>query len=179
MRETASPAWREQGNRIAFDSWAWESKALQFFGASKLLLAQFDKETSEKNFANVPALLPTAEFLLSLALELICKAHYLKSQAGPPEEVYGHNTWERLKDGVLDDHQKALMRHAQEYVEWAGRYPTPKWTSEKHKERFDADHQIVEGVETIDGGSIPNSASRPRCAELIAMFEHIHLSLKG
>lgn len=178
MRDTASPAWRAFGDVIAFDYWAWESKSIQFYGVAKELLAQFDKGIAEQQFETIQ-FLPTAEFLLALALELICKAHYLRSKAGPREKVYGHDTWTRLNDSVLDEKQKTLMSHAQQYVEWAGRYPTPKWTSDEKKAKFDADRAIADGVEAIDGTTIPNTASRPRCDELLLLYEHIYALCKA
>ncbi len=178
MKESASPAWRSIGERAAFEVLAWEFKSREFYGVARHLLEQFDKGIAEKRYETI-MFLPTAQFMLSLALELIAKAHYLQSKAGPKEQVFSHDLWERLAEGVITDDQKTLMAHAQEYVEWAGRYPTPKWTTEKQKERFDAEKVVVDGVEGIHGPSIPNAASRGRCEEYIALYRHLLQSLKA
>jgi hypothetical protein len=103
----------------------------------------------------------------------------LQSKAGPKEQVFSHDLWKRLSEGILTDDQKTIMAHAQEYVEWAGRYPTPKWTTEKQRERFDAEKVVVDGVEGIHGPSIPNAASRGRCEEYIALYLYLRQSLQA
>jgi len=118
--------------------------------------------------------LPTAEFLLALALELLAKAYYLKANAGPQEAIYRHDVAGLLDPTFLTDEQHRLMRHAERYVVWAGRYPTPKWTKETFKEDYDVPSVVQGRIERINGADIPNTASRPRCDELLALYEHIH-----
>ena len=82
MRDTASPTWRNQGDAIAFDDHAWKGKANQFFFTANRMLSLFDSEIAEKKWDAI-ALLPTAEYLRALSVELIAKAYYLKTNAGP------------------------------------------------------------------------------------------------
>lgn len=119
-------------------------------------------------------LLPTAEFLLSLALELICKACYLKLNLGPCDAIYRHQVVDLLGPSFFNTEQRRLMLHAQRFVIWAGRYPTPKWIKESQKEDYDVPSVFTGSQEVIDARDLPNGASRPRCDELLALYDHIH-----
>ena len=70
----------------------------------------------------------------------------------------------------LSADQIRLIRHAERYVIWAGRYPTPKWTKERFKEEYDVPSIFVQGVETINGEDIPNTASIPRIKAKINLY---------
>ena len=173
MKNGSSITWRQDGDAEAFDDGAWEFKARQFKSTSQFLLQSFDAQLSMPTFESI-MLLPTAEFLLSLAVELLSKAYYLKAKLGPPEAIYRHDVATLLKDGFLNVEQSRLMCHAERYVVWAGRYPTPKWTKEQYKEYYDVPSTVIGSVEHIDATDIPNTASRPRCNELVALYEYIH-----
>lgn len=172
MKENASISWREEGDSQAFDHGAWEFKSRQFESSARFLLKAFDDQIASPTFESI-MLLPTAEFLLSLAVELICKAHYLKRSAGPREAIFRHEVLS-LCDGILfNPEQLVLMQHAERYVVWAGRYPTPKWTKEKFKEEYDVPSSFVGSVEHIDAAHMPNTASRLRADQLLALYQHI------
>jgi len=173
MKKGSSLSWRQDGDSEAFDDDAWEFKARQFESTAKFLLTSFDDHISAPSFETI-MLLPTAEFLLSLALELLAKAYYLKTNAGHQEAIYRHDVAGLLDSTFLTAEQYRLMRHAERYVVWAGRYPTPKWTKETFKEGYDVPSYVQGHVEHINGADIPNTASRPRCGELLALYEHIH-----
>jgi hypothetical protein len=175
IKAGASRSWREDGDAAAFDHESWEFRARQFESSSKFLLSSFDDRIKAADF-QVIMLLPTAEFLLSLAIELICKAFLLKAKIGEPEAIYRHDVSELLPKGLLSEEQRMLMLHAERYVVWAGRYPTPKWKKEVFKEEFDVPSVVSDGIERIDAGHVPNSSSRPRCDEMLALYEHLRQS---
>lgn len=175
MKPGASQSWREDGDAAAFDHESWEFRARQFESSSSFLLSSFDEKIKAPDFQAI-MLLPTAEFLLSLAIELISKAFLLKAKVGEPEAIYRHDVSELLPKGLLSEEQQKLMLHAERYVAWAGRYPTPKWTKEKFKEEFDVPSTVSDGIERIDASHVPNSSSRPRCDELLALYEHLRQS---
>ncbi len=173
MQPGTSISWRADGDAAAFDHDTWEFKSRQFLVSSKQLLSDFDAAIESPTFQSI-MLLPTAEFLASLALELIAKAYYLRSNAGPREDIYRHDVIVLCGAGFLSAEQEQLMLHAERYVVWAGRYPTPKWTKESLKENYDVPSVVVGSVEHIDATNIPNTASRPRVDQLLALYEHIH-----
>ena len=173
MKKGSSLSWRQGGGSEAFDDGAREYKARQFESTAKFLLKSFDAQISAPSFEAI-MLLPTAEFLLSLALELLAKAYYLKANVGPQEAIYRHDVAGLLDPTFLTYEQHRLMRHAERYVVWAGRYPTPKWTKEIFKEDYDVPSAVQGHIEHISASDIPNTASRPRCEELLALYERIH-----
>lgn len=175
MKPGASQAWRDGGDAAAFDDESWEYRARQFESSSKFLLASFDDRIKAANYEDI-MLLPTAEFLLSLAIELICKAYLLKAKVDKPEAIYRHDVSNLMPKGLLSEEQQKLMTHAERYVIWAGRYPTPKWTREDLKEGFDVSSTFSDGIEHIDASQLPNSSSRPRCDELLVLYEHLRQS---
>lgn len=191
MKTDASQRWRQEGERQAFSPEAWSFKGEQLASSATLLLDVHDREVAayfarsaehrtsgatviEANVAIFHAL-PTAQFLLCLAIELVSKARYLKLH-GPTEEIYTHQTLDLFEAGWLDAAEVALMEHASGYVVWAGRYPTPKWTRERFKEGYDVPSKFVDGVEHFEAEDIPNTASRQRCAQLVDLFNRVHAS---
>ena len=173
MLESSSESWRAEGDAAAFDSDEWEFKSRQFVGSARFLLQSFDEHPSAPTFDTI-MLLPTAEFLLALALELMSKVYYLRAKSGPQQAIYRHEVVGLYPEGFFSDRQVRLMHHAERYVVWAGRYPTPKWTKEHHREEYDVHSTFSGGVEHIHADDIPNTASRPRCGELIGLYEHVH-----
>jgi hypothetical protein len=173
MDSEASQAWRKQGDVVAFDHGAWEFHSRQFLGSAKQLLQIHDAAVAHQNFDSITAL-STATFLLSLAIEQVSKAYYLKSKRGPRESIYTHSVADLCGEKLLDGKGKQLMAYAEAFVVWAGRYPTPKWTKEQFKEAYDVPCKIIDGLEHIDAEKLPNSTSRARTDELLAQYKLIH-----
>lgn len=173
MHKNASKAWREQGDLRAFDHATWEFQSRQFCSSARQLLVVHDAQVAAPNFDSIMCL-PTATFLLSLAIEQITKAYYLKIGSGPKEEIFSHKVATLCGEKILSTDQKKLMAYAESYVVWAGRYPTPKWIAEKFKEKYDVPSSFVDGIEHIDAGKLPNAASRDRARQLLALYEYIH-----
>ncbi|MCK5666781.1 MAG: hypothetical protein KAI17_24995, partial [Thiotrichaceae bacterium] len=112
-------------------------------------------------------------FLISLAIELIGKAYYLKHSRDPKEAIYKHDVLSLCNGVPLDSKQQALMMFAESNVIWAGRYPTPKWTKEDFKKGYDVPCKIVDGVEHIEAEHFKNSASPQRVRELYNLYSYL------
>ena len=191
MKTDASQRWRQDSDKQAFNPVAWLFKAQQFGSSATLLLDVHDRElaaffsgstapapnaaTAIDEGAAIFHVLLTAEFLLCLAIELVAKARYLRLH-GPSEDIYTHQTLDLFEPGWLDAAEVKLLAHASRYVVWAGRYPTPKWTKESPKEGHDVPSKFVDGVEHFHADDIPNTGSRQRCAQLVALFNRVHAS---
>jgi hypothetical protein len=172
MKIGSSETWREHGASQAFDHGAWEFRSRQFCSSARQLLHVHDAQLAAPSFDSIMCL-PTAVFLLSLAIEQVCKAYYLKSGAGPKEAIYSHEVASLCGDKLLNAEQRDLMTYAEGFVVWAGRYPTPKWTKEIFKEAYDVPSAFVDGTEHIDATKMPNAASRERANQLLSLCEHI------
>jgi hypothetical protein len=118
--------------------------------------------------------LPTAEFLVSFSIELICKAYYLAKVKGPREAIYGHDVISLFQSSELSTEQTKLLEHTARYVIWAGKYPTPKWTKEKFKKDSDVPSEIVNGIERVNAPDMPGNSLRPRVDELFELYNFIH-----
>ena len=169
MKPNSSPAWRQQGDDLAFDDGAWEFQARQYYSSARILFAHFEAGNLAPSWETIMAL-ATAQYLLALSLELVAKAYFLKAKLGARENVYTHAVTNLIAGNLLNPDQKELLRAAEELVVWAGRYPTPKWTKEEFKEKYDVPAQVIAGVEQIDAKAIPNAATPQRCYEFIALF---------
>ncbi|MBI5908350.1 MAG: hypothetical protein HY848_00095 [Betaproteobacteria bacterium] len=113
-----------------------------------------------------------AQFNISLAVELVCKALYLKVAHGPREAVYTHQVAKLLPSGLLSQEQEELLNFAAQSVEWAGRYPTPRWDKESNKAKYDIPEK--NGPDSFDANDIPNRASIALIDALEALYVHIH-----
>lgn len=173
MKLGSSQIWRDEGDAVAFDHVAWEFKSRQFFATAQQLLADFETAKNAPTF-QVISLLTTGQFIASLALELIAKALYLKRNDGPIEHIYSHNVLDLCGPNLFSDDQAKLMCFAARSVVWAGRYPTPKWITEKQKEDHDVPSVFIDGLEHINALDFPNSASPFQLRQLLNLYPHIH-----
>lgn len=171
MKSNASQTWRATGDYAAFSTIQWEFQSRLYFSAALQLRTDFSAHIKSSPFEAV-ACLVVAQFNISLAVELICKALYLKLAGGPREEVYTHQVAKLLPPGLLSPEQVVLLSFAAQNVEWAGRYPTPKWDRESSKEKYDIPE--TNGPNTIDGNDLPNRASIALIEALEALYGQIH-----
>ncbi len=157
---------------MAFDHSQWEYQARQLAYSAQHLLDDHVDMMKVKAWEGI-ALLPTSQFLSSLAIELISKAYFLKRRIGNREEIYKHQVLD-LCDGItFSIEQEELMALAESNVVWAGRYPTPKWTKEKLKAEYGVPCEVIDGAEHIDASKIKNSSSPQRVADLLALYSFI------
>ena len=164
-----SKSWRAMGDGAAFAPFAWEFQARLFYRAARGLRAKDPMLTNEVDEDGIAGLV-VGQFDMALAVELIAKAYYLSAMLGPPEQVYQHEVLKLVPADMLTERERKLMQFATNCVVWAGRYPTPKWTTEKNKLAWD----VPELDGAINGADIPNAASGARIDELGALFEHLH-----
>ena len=180
MKSDSSKAWRHQGEVSAFDDGAFEFQSRNFFfSAARLLIVLDEGLTKIPPDYDVVAVVQPAQFLASLALELIAKAYYLRSKLGSKEDIYVHNVIELCGTGFFTPEQEKLMRYAAQYVIWAGRYPTPVWKTEKQKQAYDVPSTFIDGVEQVNSKDIPNSASTGKIDELLKLYGYIHEKWKS
>ncbi|MGN6152912.1 MAG: hypothetical protein ACTHOH_13030 [Lysobacteraceae bacterium] len=113
-----------------------------------------------------------AQLLLALAIELMAKAYYLKSGTRVEKDIYTHDL-STLVAGVVSSEQLELIRFSQQFVVWAGRYPTPRMNNPKALALADVSSQLVDGVEHFEARDFPNYASQDRYLELGGLFNHL------
>lgn len=178
MNSEFSKAIRNQGDQIAYDHGQWEFQSRQLAYSACHLLKEHIKMMERGAYEGI-ALLPTSQFLISLAIELICKAYYLKLGIGKREEIYKHDVLDLCQGILFSVRQKELMALAESNVIWAGRYPTPKWTKEKFKEDYDVPSKLIDGVEYLDADKMKNSSSPKRVEELIELYSYLKESWKN
>ncbi len=172
MKNGISSFIRNQGEQIAFDHGQWEFQSRQLAYSANQLLIDHIEMINNKNYEGV-ALLPTSQFLISLAIELICKAYYLKLGKGNREDIYKHEVFELCQDIHFNARQKELMNLAESNVIWAGRYPTPKWTKEKFKEDYDVPCKTINGKVYVEANKMKNSSSPKQVEELLELYSYI------
>ena len=171
MKSNASQTWRATGEYAAFAPVQWEFYSQLYFSAARQLRENYESHVKSSPFEAI-ACLVVAQFNICLALELICKARYLKAAHGQSEAVYTHQVAKLLPSGLLSKEQEELLNFAAQNVEWAGRYPTPKWDRESNKEKYDI--PAAGDAESFDANDIPNRASIALIDALEALYGHIH-----
>lgn len=174
MSENYSKSIRRENDEKAFDTEEWEFKSHQFISSAKFLVQSFDDSVDPLDFDRI-MFLPTAEFLLSFSIELICKAYYLAKRGDDArEDIYRHNVVSLFQSSELTAEQINLLEHTARCVIWAGKYPTPTWTKEKFKKDSDVPSEIVNGIEQIDTRKMPGASSRLRVDEMFELYNFIH-----
>jgi len=173
MNKEFSKSIRLENDEKAFDSDEWEFKSSQFTMTAKFLARSFDDKIDNLDFESM-MFIPTAEFLLSFAIELISKAYFLEKSSGKKETIYSHDVLSLFTNDELTTEQESLIEHCIRYVIWAGKYPTPKWTKEKFKQESDVPSEIVNGIERINALDIPTTSSRSRLDEMLELYNYIH-----
>lgn len=166
---TVSETWRRMGDAAAFQPEAWAARARQFYFAAQHLRANEPLTAGAVNEWTISCLV-VAQFNMSLAVELMAKALFLAGAHEDLARVYTHDVASLLPEGVLSDAQRDEVNFAVQAVVWAGRYPTPRWTSERSKATWDV-HEPQPGV--IDARLVPNSASPARIDALAEVVERL------
>ncbi len=172
MKKDHSDFIRNQGDRLAFDHGQWEFQSRQLAFSANHLLSDHVEMIKRKEYEGV-ALLPTSQFLVSLAIELISKAYYLKIGTGHREVIYKHEVLSLCEGITLSQRQRELMHIAESNVLWAGRYPTPKWTKEVFKEDYDVPCQIIDGKVHVEADKMKNSSSPDKVEELLELYSFL------
>jgi hypothetical protein len=169
MKPNTLKNWRDTGDYAAFAPVLWEFYSQLYFSAARQLRNDFKSYDVKASPFEAIACLVVAQFNMCLAVELICKARYLKVTNGPREKVYTHQVSKLLPAGLLSKEQKELLNFAAQNVEWAGRYPTPKWDLESNKEKYD-----IPEYSNSNSFETPNRATIELIDALEALYGHIH-----
>lgn len=168
MKSESSTIWRSTGDYAAFAPDQWRFQSHLYIRAAMLLRASYEAVAETDPF-DAAACLVAGQFNASLALELIVKALYLKRSLGKPEEIYTHQISKLVPEGLLTEEQYATLAVSTQCVEWAGRYPTPKWDKEWRKEQYD----VPELNGSIDASAMPNRAGIDRIDAMKELYDHI------
>lgn len=178
MKKVPSKAIRDQGDRIAFDHGQWEFQSRQFAYSANFLLSKHVAMMDRKEYEGI-LLLPTSQFLASLAIELIAKAYFLKLATADPTKIYSHEI-STFCDGILLSKEEAkLLKLAESNVRWAGRYPTPQWTKEKFKTDYDVPSYTKDGIHFAEVNEMKNASSPNRVQDLLDLYSKIHEHWQG
>ncbi|MGY3265549.1 hypothetical protein [Lysobacter sp. HA35] len=168
---STSATWQHILAAEAFDDSAWEFKSRQLASSSEALYRVAVEATDAPTFESVSAL-PSAQLLLALAIELMAKAYFLKSGGTPKENIYSHEVRDRVSH-MLSAEQLELLEFSQNFVVWAGRYPTPKMNNLKQLASADVPSRFVDGIEHFESKDFPNHVSPDRYLELGGLFNHL------
>lgn len=141
-----------------------------YWSAARRMRNSFDELYSADPFEAVSVLV-VSQFNMSLAVELMAKAYHLRVSRDPPESVYTHQVRKLLPSNLLSSDEMKLVDFASQTVEWAGRYPTPKWDREPSREKYDV--SSTKGGH-FDANNLPNRASLQLVDALDQLFQRIH-----
>jgi hypothetical protein len=169
-----SASWRHQGDGFAADYGQWEFQARVLYAGAR---ACWDRhlavdrsigigESDSIDLSDLMLLVP-AQFLAATAVELFLKAIAIQYDKGVALVGSGPFYTHRLREIAvalchleLSSDELTLLDRLGALVEWAGRYPIPKWTAEKHRQKFDVPLQVAaDGSTFINAQDIPNAVS--------------------
>jgi hypothetical protein len=172
--EEASLSWSRMGEGAAFNPPVWEFMSRHYFWAARHLRANNPVDAGVVDEKTIGCLV-AGQFNMALAVELIAKAYYLQAKLGDPENVYTHDVSKLLPHQMFTPEEIELFDFAFACVEWAGRYPTPKWHKEGSKRKWD----VPVGEDgCIDGTKIPNAASPQKIDDLDALYSRLSQAYK-
>lgn len=189
MSQKISAGWRAQGDSFAADHRRWEFQARTLFAGA---LACWERHfaASERvrvhGLQNANDLLLTvpAHFLAALGLELLLKALSLKRNPllSGQNEFYSHNLVaiaSQYSGLSLSADELAHLRRMATIIEWAGRYPVPKWTTEKNRTKYDVSLRGEEGAQFIDAREIPGVVSHETWKATEDLFARLQRDYNG
>ncbi len=174
MKTNASKTWRAMGEYAAFAPAVWEFHSELYCKAARQLREDYEShvKSSPRDTLACVACITVGQFNMCLALELICKARYLATDSRPRKEIYGHDVAKKLlPKNLLSDEQRKLLDFAVVNVEWAGRYPTPKWDTDTNKQKYDV--PVVDEAGSWDPNNMPNIAGIGIIDDLVALYVYI------
>lgn len=173
-----SPAeWRAYGDWVAYEDWVWAFHARYYAAAAGRLRDIVEAESKPETMTDSTiGCLIAGRFNMALALELIVKAYYLRHGEGPKDAVYTHDTRNLLPPQLLDSEQWEVLRLAFVCVEWAGRYPTPRWDRKNAYEKWDPP-TLPDG--RVDLNKIPTAASLAEIDRIRAVYDVVYAAYEA
>ncbi len=177
--KTPSVAWRKNGELVASDHGTWEFTARPLLRAAKLCWEQHQAAAEAVREGNLEKAIigdlllgRVAHLLAAMGIEAMLKALALIGKPGlvvaGGSGFYTHNL--RTIAGSLPDvtwstEELDSLGKLGTFIEWAGRYPIPRWDTEKSRAKYDVPATIVDDQEVINATDIPVLA-RQSCGEL-------------
>jgi hypothetical protein len=184
-----SKSWRRMGDHFATDpsQWAWQAG---FFitGAQvcwdHYLAAResFSQGQRDSQTTREIGLARIAYYLMAVATELLLKAVVLRNdpEASNRGEFYKHDLVLLASKGeiTLERSEASLLAKLHKVLDWAGRYPIPRWDTEKGRQKFDVQAEVKDDEsEIIDANQLSSNSYTPEAWEVACQFVTRLLSL--
>jgi len=189
MNEDGADIWRRQANDIATDPRPWAFQAATLLGGATACSERYFAAAETLRAGNEPSsdlmLLVPAQFLAAAAVELLLKAVALRRR--PELATTGQKPFYTRKlaeiagqfTGIaFSDSELRLLDRLGTTIEWAGRYPIPRWDSEKQRTKYDVPTHIVDGNVVINAREIPNSVSEESWRETSLLIDRLRTAYR-
>ena len=175
---------RRQGDRFATDHSQWEYHSRIIFAGAlacweRHFAAHQNLLQKTGSFQDLNLIVP-ALFLAATGVETLLEA--MAIQGDPALAVSGeqpfythklHDIARKYIRGRLSDEDYLLLERLSSLIEWAGRYPIPKWNAEKHRRNYDVPARVVDGQEFINARDVPGSFTPDTWQEACALIEKL------
>jgi hypothetical protein len=189
MSKGFSRFWRANGDLIAGDPDQWEFRSRILFTGGQVCHERHTRAAdalasgvAHEEFSRDLPLGTVANYLAAQSLEVLLKAVALQRQPNShlSGAIYNHDLAYIARDVAqipLTGEEVRVLERARHLVEWAGRYPTPRWDAEKGRQLFDVPEKFDEnGGEIIDGSHFPWSISWADLESVISKVHEIYLA---
>lgn len=168
MNERSPEWWRAIGEAIAFDHGQWEFQARILLRGASLCFSAHRKASERAGAGDLDGEaiqdLPVsivAIFLAAQGIEVLLKTIALLRNSdkvrATPKQFYNHDlkAIASLANIPLDDREAQIMTKLGTQIEWAGRYPAPKWDTEKSRKKYDVPIVAENGRNYINPTDLP------------------------
>ena len=171
MDNDGSNFWRRQGDHFASDPGQWEFQARMLLGGANVCWERYSTAAESVRAGRTEPtsdlwLLIPAHFLAAVGTELLLKAIALKRcpdlATTGGKSFYTHKLAEVATQftGIeFSESELQLFERLGATIEWAGRYPVPRWDNEKHRKKYDVPTRLVNGNVVIDARDVHGSVS--------------------
>lgn len=160
MSNRNSDSWRSQGNRFASDYGQWEFHSRTLF-AGALACSERHLAAHEKLLQEPDGPAERSDLILILPAHLLAANGLLAQIARQFAQL------------SLSANEHGLLERLGTVIEWAGRYPIPKWSAEKHRQKYDVTLRGSEGEQYIDAREIPGAVSHETWYATVALIEKL------
>jgi hypothetical protein len=179
--ESMSEVWRRHGESIAGDPGQWEFQSRQLIRGAMLCMEAHRRAANAAACGDLSgevaadlAVRNVAGFLAAQGIEVLLKAIALKHNSNLVHErgsaFYSHNIAVlcRLSGLAVNSDEVLLANKLTSLIEWAGRYPVPRWNKEETRAKYDLPSTSEDGHEVIDATLMPWSFDWSAVEVLIA-----------
>lgn len=175
---------RSQGERFATDHSQWEYHSRDIFAGA---LACWERHiVAHQNMLKKTGpiqdlnLITPACFLVATGVEVLLKAIAIQSDSTlavrGKHPFYTHKLHDIARKFLsinFSDEEYRLLERLSSLIEWAGRYPIPKWSDEKKRSHYDVPACVVDGQEVINARDVPGSFTHETWQGAWALMEKL------